>query len=635
MADKSRADVFTRRAVLLAGGKMLLLAGLGVRLYSLQVMEGERYRLMAEDNRINLRLLPPSRGYIVDRYGQPLAVNTLNYQLNLVPDQVGDIEETLDRLALVVDISPEERKRVLAKAKKNRFKFLPVPVRQELTWEEVSRIEVNSPDLPGIAIEPEQGRFYPVGEATAHVVGYVGAVNETELGYDPDPALELPSYRIGKTGIERTYEKALRGKVGTTEVEVNNLNREIRELTDRRVEPEPGHDIVLTLDVGLQQFIMDRLADQHAAAAAVMDVNTGEVLALVSTPSYDANLFPNGISVPDWEKIRDNPYKPQTNKAIAGQYAPGSTFKMTVMLAALEAGWGSGFTVDCKGFIQFGDRRFHCWKRWGHGPVNITRSIRQSCDIFYYEAAQKLGIDRIAAMARKLGLGTQTGIDIPGEYSGVIPDEAWKQATVGDYWRGGDTLVAAIGQGYVLATPLQLCQMAARLATGRAVTPHLARDIFEGDKVSARPAPSFEPLDVKEISMKLMRNAMAQVVNHEEGTARGSKLVDSAWQMAGKTGTSQVRRISTAERRSGVLKNEDIEWLRRDHALFVAFAPVESPRYAVSVLVEHGGSGSGAAAPVARDIILELERREQQLAAGQWPTRFATARNLRQTKRES
>ncbi len=623
MAERSRANVFTRRAALLAGGKLLLLAGLGGRLYSLQVVESDRYRLMAEDNRVNLRLLPPSRGYIVDRYGEPLAVNTLNYQLNLVPELAGDVEAALDALSRVIVISPEERKRILAKVKKSKRKFLPVPIRQELPWEEVSRIEVNSPDLPGIAIEPEQGRYYPHGEATAHVVGYVGAVNETEMSEDSDSALELPSYRIGKTGIEHKFEKALRGRVGTTAVEVNNLNREIQELVDRRVEPEPGHDIVMTLDVGLQRFIMDRLADQNAAAATVMEVNTGEVLALVSTPSYDANLFPNGIGVADWEKIRNNPYTPQTNKAVTGQYAPGSTFKMAVMLAGLEAGVAAGFTTNCKGFIQFGDRKFHCWKRWGHGHVNVTRSIRQSCDIFYYELAQKLGIDRIAKMARRLGLGAHTGIDITGEYPGIIPDEGWKQATTGDYWRGGDTLVAAIGQGYVLATPIQLAQMAARIATGKAVTPHLTRDLFDGTKVRARPAPVFESLGLNDTHLKMVRTAMTQVVNHEEGTARGSKLVGSAWQMAGKTGTSQVRRISKSERLTGVLKNKDIDWLRRDHALFVAFAPVEAPRYAVSVLVEHGGSGSSTAAPVARDIMAQLERREQQLAAGEWPARLA------------
>jgi penicillin-binding protein 2 len=411
--------------------------------------------------------------------------------------------------------------------------------------------------------------------------------------------------------------------VGTKELVVNNLGREIEEVYDRRVEPEPGHDIVMTLDVGLQRFITDRLADQHAAAVAVMEVNSGEVLALVSTPGYDANLFPNGIGHADWAKIRDNPYRPQTNKAVTGQYAPGSTFKIAVLMAALEAGFGAGFTTHCKGYIDFGERKFHCWKRWGHGPVNMTRSIRQSCDIFYYEIAQKLGIDRIAAMARRLGLGANTGIDITGEYPGVIPDEGWKQATVGDYWRPGDTLVAGIGQGYVLATPLQLAQMTARIATGKAVTPHLTRDLFEVDKVRARPVPEFESLGLKDRSLKLVRNAMGQVVNHEEGTARGSRLVGSAWQMAGKTGTSQVRRISKSERLTGVLKNKDIDWLRRDHALFVAYAPIEEPRYAVSVLVEHGGSGSAAAAPVARDIMLELERREQQLAAGEWPSRVA------------
>ncbi|MBE9556965.1 MAG: penicillin-binding protein 2 [Proteobacteria bacterium] len=632
MAEKSRTNIFARRAALLAGGKLLLLAGLGGRLYSLQVVEGEHYRQLADDNRVNLRLLPPPRGYIVDRYGEPLAVNTLYYQLNLRPDQAGDIQATLDALSRVIDISPAERKRIERKIKRSKRNFLPVPIRQELPWDEVSRIEVNSPDLPGIAIEPELGRFYPQGDVTAHVVGYVGAVNETELADDSDRALELPSYRIGKTGIEDNYEKGLRGKVGTKVVVVNNLGREIEEVYDQRVEAEPGHDIVMTLDVGLQRFIMDRLADQHAAAVAVMEVNTGAVLALVSTPGYDANLFPNGIGHADWAKIRDDPYRPQTNKAVTGQYAPGSTFKMTVMLAALEAGIGAGFTANCKGYIEYGERRFHCWKRWGHGPVNITRSIRQSCDIFYYELAQKLGIDRIAKMARRLGLGTHTGIDITGEYPGVIPDEGWKQATVGDYWRGGDTLVAAIGQGYVLATPIQLAQMVARIATGKAVTPHLTRDLFVGDQVRVRPEPEFESLGLKDSSLKIVRTAMGQVVNHEEGTARRSRLTDSAWQMAGKTGTSQVRGISKAEREQGVLKNKDIDWLLRDHALFVAYAPIKEPRYAVSVLVEHGGGGSVAAAPVARDIMLELEKRELQLAAGEWPSRVALGDYSRHAK---
>lgn len=626
--DKSRADVFTRRAALLAGGKFALLVGLGGRLYSLQVREADRYRGMAEDNRVNLRLLEPSRGYLVDRYGASLAINVPSYQLEIVPEQAGVLEQTLDRLALLIDIPPEERERILeeaAKKRRQRRSFLPIAVVQDLSWEEVSRIEVNAPDLPGIDIRPGQTRRYPYGAVGAHVLGYVGAVTETELMQDDDPLLELPSFRIGKNGLEGTYDTAMRGRAGRKEIEVNALGREIQEFRDRRIEPEPGHDIVLTLDIGLQRFIVERLAESRATAATVMDVHSGDVLALVSTPSFDPNLFPPGIAPAQWHELITNPYGPLNNKAVSGQYAPGSTFKLVVMMAAQEAGIGIGFTTHCSGYIQYGDRRFHCWKKWGHGTLDMIGGIRESCDVHFYELSSKVGMDRIAAMANRLGLGSETGVDIAGERSGVIPTPDWKRAVIGQPWTGGETLVAGIGQGYVLTTPLQLAVMTARLATGKAVKPHLTRDIFEGDKVRARPDAEFPDLELKESWLKNTRRAMDEVINSSRGTARGSRLVNSAWTMAGKTGTSQVRRITKAERDSGVLKNEDLEWLKRDHALFVSFAPVASPRYAVAVVVEHGGSGSGAAAPVARDIMLELEKREMQLANGQWPVQFAQA----------
>lgn len=626
--DKSRAEIFTRRAALIAGGKLALLAGLGGRLYSLQVLEADRYRGMAEDNRVNLRLLEPSRGYLVDRYGAPLAINVPSYQLEIVPEQAGVLEETLDRLALLIDITPEERERILKEASKKRRQrrsFLPIAVQQDLSWEEVSRIEVNAPDLPGIDIRPGQTRRYPYGPIGAHVLGYVGAVTETELQLDDDPLLELPSFRIGKNGLEGNYDIAMRGKAGRKEIEVNALGREIQEFRDRRIEPAPGHDIVLTIDIELQRFIVERLAEERATAVAVMNAHTGDVLALVSTPSFDPNLFPPGIGPEQWHELITNPYGPLNNKAISGQYAPGSTFKLVVMMAAQEAGIGIGFTTHCSGYIEYGDRRFHCWKKWGHGTLDMIGGIRESCDIHFYELASKVGMERIAAMANRLGLGGDTGIDVAGERSGVVPTPDWKRAVIGQPWTGGETLVAGIGQGYVLATPLQLAVMTSRIATGKAVTPHLTRDIFEEDSVRARPEADFPDLELKGSWLKNARRAMDEVVNSAHGTARGSRLVDSAWTMAGKTGTSQVRRISRAERDSGVLKNEDLEWLKRDHALFVSFAPVKSPRYAVAVVVEHGGSGSGAAAPIARDIMLELEKREMQLATGEWPVQFAQA----------
>jgi penicillin-binding protein 2 len=622
--ERGRGEVFARRAALLAGGKFVILSALGVRLYSLQVLEAQRYRDMAEDNRVNFRLLEPARGYIVDRYGAPLAVNVQSYRLVIRADLTPDLPATLDALARLIEIPAKERDRILQAVKKSRRIFLPVTVKENLTWEQVSRVEVNAPDLPGVDIKAHETRLYPYGDATAHVVGYVSAVNEDDLTEDDDPLLELPSTRIGKLGIERQYEQALRGRAGRKEIEVNALGREIREFPERRIEAEPGHDIVTTIDLALQRFIIDRVADQHAAAAAVMDVNNGDVLALVSTPTYDANLFPKGISPGDWHDLVNNRYKPLTNKVVAGQYAPGSTFKLVVMMAALEAGIGPGLTNHCSGYIELGDRRFHCWKRRGHGTVDMLGSIRESCDIYYYELSQKLGIGRIAEMARRLGLGAPTGVDLGGERQGNVPDADWKLAVVGDYWRPGDTVVAGIGQGYVEATPLQLAMMTARIANGgKAVTPRLTRDLFVADKVSVRPDEDFPAIGVKDYTLVMVQKAMQQVVNHDKGTARGSRLVDSAWTMSGKTGTSQVRRITAAERRKRVLKNEELEWLMRDHALFVAFAPFKTPRYAVAVVVEHGGSGSKAAGPVVRDIMLELEKREQQFVAGEWPAQVA------------
>lgn len=624
--ESNRAEIFSRRSALIVGGKFLLLAGLGGRLYSLQVLEADRYRGMAEDNRINLRLLEPTRGYIVDRYGVPLAINVQSYGVEIVPEQTKDLVATLDLLGRVIEISPEDRVRILAQAKKKRRRaFLPLAVRDNLDWEEVSRIEVNSPDLPGVGIRVGQARYYPLGGIMAHAVGYVGAVTEADLQDDPDPLLELPSVRIGKNGLERQYDLALRGKTGTAEVEVNAMGRVIQEFDDPSRKPVQGHDVVLTIDAELQKFIAARLAAERAAAVAVMEIATGDVLALVSTPGFDPNLFTNGISPADWQSLIGNAYAPLTNKTVAGQYAPGSTFKVAVMMAALEAGIGPSFTTHCSGYLEFGDRRFHCWKKYGHGTLDMLGGVRESCDVYFYELAQKVGMERIAAMATRLGLGAATGIDIPGERPGVIPTPDWKMAVLGQRWAAGETLVAGIGQGYVLATPLQLALMTARIASGKAVVPRLTRDAFHDDAVSARPADEFASLGIKDQWLKLVQKAMDQVINHEAGTARGSRLVNSAWTMAGKTGTAQVRRISQAERDTGVIKNDDLEWLRRDHALFISFAPVKEPRYSCAVVIEHGGSGSGAAAPVARDIMQELERREIQMAGGEGPAERGNA----------
>jgi penicillin-binding protein 2 len=374
-----------------------------------------------------------------------------------------------------------------------------------------------------------------------------------------------------------------------------------------RKEGEPGTDITLTIDMDLQRLATQRL-EGESGSAVVLDVRTGDVLALVSTPGFDPNAFNRGLSNEEWHALISNPKAPLANKAIAGQYAPGSTFKVAVALAGLEKGAiNPNTTVKCWGRTRLGNAYFHCWKRGGHGPVQLHDALTQSCDVYFYEVAKRVGVDRISAMARRLGLGQTLGLDLPGERPGLLPTRDWKLATIGVPWQMGETLISGIGQGYVLATPLQLAVMTARVANGgRAVTPRIARRAPPPE--GAEPEQPPDDLGLVPGHLQLVREGMVDVVNGRRGTARGAAIKEPGMEMAGKSGTSQVRRISKAEREAGVFKNEDLPWKRRDHALFVAYAPIDAPRYAVAVVIEHGGGGSAAAAPVARDILVMAQK---------------------------
>ena len=605
--DLLRLKGMSRRALLLGAGQLGLFGLIAGQLYKLQVLQSDRYRLLAEENRINIKLLTPPRGQILDRFGVQLAVNEQNYRVVLTRERSPDAAATLDRLAEIVPISEEDRARALDT---RRYRaFVPVTVAENLTWEQVSRIEVNAPDLPGVAIEVGQTRLYPYGPMLAHILGYVAAVSEQELQASDDPLLQLPDFRIGKNGIEKSHDLALRGKAGSSQVEVNAVGRVIRELA--RDEGEPGRELVTTLDASLQSFCYQRLLGETAASAVVMDVSNGDLLALASVPGYDDNAFTRGISSADWKVLVEDPLKPLNNRAIAGTYAPGSTFKMVVALAALEAGISPAATVWCPGVYKLGNAKFHCWKRQGHGHVDMHGGIKHSCDVFFYDVAKRVGIDRIADMAFRLGLGRPTGIELPNEKGGVIPTRDWKLANLGEPWQGGETLVTAIGQGFVLATPLQLAVMTARLANGGlGVQPHLTRGFRDQGTEDPAPPPAFAPIGVNPEHLAVVIKAMNGVTNEQGGTAYRNRIADEGWEMAGKTGTSQVRRITMAERAQGVTKNEDLPWHRRDHALFVAFAPVHAPRYACAVVVDHGGGGSAVAAPIARDILIEAQRRD-------------------------
>ncbi|MGJ3258392.1 MAG: penicillin-binding protein 2 [Rhodospirillales bacterium] len=604
--DSDRHKIFTRRAAMLAGGKAVLLTALAGRLYYLQVVEADRYATLADENRINLRLLAPPRGRIIDRFGRPLAENQQNYRLQLVPEDVkgSEIDEVLEHVQKIVTLTDGDKRRIIREVRRNRA-FVPVTLKENLSWSEVARIEINAPDLPGLMIDVGRSRRYPYGPDAAHVLGYVAAVSENDL--DDDPLLKLPGFRVGRAGIEKVHDMDLRGTGGSSEVEVNAFGRMIRELSRR--EGQPGAEVTLTLDMGLQEYIAKRLGDE-SASVVVMDVRNGDVLAMVSNPAYDSNDFNRGLSSAEWQRLVNNERSPLINKSIAGVYSPGSTFKMMVLLAALEKGVISpDHKVHCSGEYELGDAKFHCWKRRGHGFVDAMEAITESCDVYFYEIAKRTGIDRIAATARKFGLDAPTGIDLPGEQGGLIPTRDWKRATRDEPWHQGETVIAGIGQGFVLLTPLQLALMTARLANGgRAIKPHLTRAI--GNTPEARRQPAAIPsMNIPPGHLSLVTEAMNRVVNHPTGTARRSATGVEDFPMAGKTGTVQVRRISKLEREQGVRKNEDLPWKYRDHALFIGFAPVENPRYAISVVVEHGGGGSSTAAPIARDVLVEAYNR--------------------------
>ena len=587
----------TRRGLMLLGIQAGVMGALAWRMRDLQLVQNERYRLLAEENRINMRLIPPARGIITDRHGAIVAGNRQNYRVVMVREQAKDPEAVLARLAEIVVLPPDMRERALREMM-GRSAFVPVVVAEHLTWDDIVRVSANAPVLPGVIPEVGLSRIYPDGMNTAHVVGYVGPVSESDLAKieDPDPVLQIPRFQIGKTGVETRLEPLLRGQAGNQKIEVSAAGRVIRELA--RVEGTPGKDVELTLDLGLQNYAMQRMAGE-SAAAAVIDVTNGDIVALASAPGFDPNSFVFGIRSGEWKSLLDNEYHPLSNKTVTGTYPPGSTFKIAMALAALDAGVASpGDGVGCPGYTTLGNRRFHCWKHGGHGRVDLRRSLSQSCDCYYYEMGRRLGPDRISAMAKLLGLGVRHDLPMPAVSAGNMPDAAWKKEKRGESWTTGDSFNYGIGQGFTLASPLQLAVMTARVASGRAVAPRLIRAI---DGV-AEPVAAAEALPLEARHLHAVRDGMFAVSN--EGTAFRSRIADPTMLMAGKTGTSQVRIITAAERAAGVTKNEQLPWRRRDHALFVAYAPYDKPRYAIAQIVEHGGGGSAVAAPIARDILL-------------------------------
>lgn len=619
-------EIFTRRAFLITVGQGGVLSLLAIRMGWLQIAEAEKYTTLAEDNRVNLLMLAPERGIIVDRFGVPLASNIRDYRAVIIPEKTEDMAAILEELRKHISYGKETIEDVLKKSKKVS-RFVPIEIVNNLSWEDLAKIEVHRPSLPGVSVEVGELRNYPLKEATAHLIGYVGRVSEKELG--DDPVELLPGYKIGKTGLEKNFNNELKGKPGQREVEVNATGREVRDL--KIAPPASGKRLTLSVDIEYQRFVQNVLSREKSAAAVVMDAHTGAVYALASHPSFDPNLFVDGIGHQDWNELLNDPTYPLTNKAVTGQYPPGSTFKMITALAGLEAGViKPNTTVVCPGHYRLGQGKFHCWKPEGHGRMNLISALEESCDVFFYKLSTSIGIDKIAEVAQRFGLGQNLGLELPEEKNGHIPTESWKKKRYGEKWQPGETVIHSIGQGYTLTTPLQLATMTARLVNGgKSVRPWLSGFM---DQKPLMPL-NWEQMDIEQEYLDLIKRGMDAVVMGDKGTARGSRIPDESMSMSGKTGTAQVKRITKAERAQGRRRQEDLPWRDRHHALFVGYAPVDSPRYVCSVIVEHGIGGSSAAAPIAKELLWEVQKRK--LAESPFLPNGGLATGLTENKKKS
>jgi penicillin-binding protein 2 len=598
-----RQGQFHRRAFLmggLAGAGLLALSG---RLMQLQLVQGTRYQNLSAANQFNFRLVPPPRGRVVDRYGVELAGNRPNFRLLIAKDEVSDPNATLDLISELIPIDDQRRKQVLRDLV-NSPRFVPVSVADDLTWDEFSRINVRAPELPGVTADMGDARVYPFGGAFAHVIGYVSRVSADDMkreGPSPDPILLHPGFRIGKAGVEKALDRDLRGKAGAQKVEVDSRGRVVRKDPKGDIAAIPGKEVVLSLDADVQNRALEVFKDQ-SGAAVMMDCRSGDVLCMLSAPSFDANAFVRGVSGGEYAALANYDHKPLLNKALSATYPPGSTFKTMVALAALEHGIDPGRTYVCNKTWFWGGRLWHC--DHAHGVQNMHTAIATSCDIFFYQTALSIGPDAIADVARKFGLGQTFDIGISGQHKGLVPDRAYKRRVFpkDPVWHPGETPSMGIGQGYTNLNPLQLCVQAARLANGKkAINPRLIKSIGGVEQPSGA---AVADLPIAAQHIDLVRAAMAAVTGAGDKVAMATATTTADLglgpvKMAGKTGTAQSRGYGGGTGAHGA----EGAWLLRDHAWFIAFAPYDDPRYACSVLVEHGGFGASAAAPIAREIM--------------------------------
>ena len=587
--------IFSKRILVLLCFFLLLISILIFRVFYLQILQGEKYKFLADKNRTSIRLTMPSRGNIFDRNGIRLAENKKTFQAILIKDEAKDTAQVIANFSKIIPLEENELSRIEKNIKKKRA-YMPILIKDGLSFYDISKLHLNATDLIGIQIEEELTRFYPFREQNAHLIGYVSLLNERDLEHDPDsPLADLPGYRIGRTGIENSFESVLKGKPGMRKREVNAYGHLVRVLEEE--DSKKGENLHLTIDSRLQKIALEAL-NGEAASAVVMNVNTGEILALVSSPSFDSNIFTMPVSTKVWNSLINDERRPLQNKALTGTYSPGSIFKLVVGLAALEEkAIYQDKKIYCNGKHTVGNHDFHCWKRGGHGFVNLEEALMHSCDVYFYQIAQQIGAEKILSMAQRFGLGKALNIGIKGEKDALLPSSEWKKARFKDEWRTGDTINLSIGQGFITTTPLQLVYLISQIANGGyKIKPH----IIQGYALENPPS-----LGLNNWHLRLIRSGMSMVVNNEKGTAYKARFVQKGERMAGKTASTQVRRISKKEREKGVISQDKLPWKYRDHAIFGAYAPLDNPRLAVVVMVEHGGGGASAAAPVAGNILKE------------------------------
>ncbi len=585
--QKKQITTYNRRTFFLFLLKLSLFTAVGWRIYNLQILDSSKYQTLSKKNQIDLEIIFPLRGKIFDRNNILIAKNEKVYDVYLIPENTKSINNTLNVLSKFIDIDFAKRRKIIELTSTVK-KFEKIKIFENISWSNLEKIETNKYNLEGIFIAEDYLRIYPYKEVFSHLLGYISKPNQKELSL---PFIsKMPNLDIGKEGLEKSFNPLLVGKAGQREIEVNSTGRIIREIS--KVDSTQGKELHISVDSRIQEYSVNLLKSYRAGSINVINIKNGEILCMASTPTYDPNKIIKKPNKEYWESILSNSLSPLTNRSLQGLYSPGSTFKMIVAIAGLKYGViSSNSTHSCSGKIEFGDRLYHCWKTNGHGKMDVTDAITQSCDVFFYEISKKLGINKIAKVAEDFGLGQIFDISMPNQKKGIIPSKKWKKTTLGESWYAGETLISGIGQGFVLTNPFQLAVMTSIIASdGKVVEPTIIKSKNTNFKTNSNYS--------KEI--KIIKKAMFKVVNENKGTAFKSRLKDVKF--AGKTGTSQVRSISLAERESDEFRKKEQEWKNRDHALFVGYIPYDDPEYAISVIIEHGGSGASTAAPIAKQV---------------------------------